>query len=134
MKDEDDGTWIPEVGRLIARCVVGAHGVEITVAYRDRENDSAHFMQIALIRNFFAEPYHAGFIEYVSKKSEVNFEHQCIQKHYLTYEELCSIPRLWDSDIPINTWVEEVLDLETLAKVEKDRIKTAVERSAGGNK
>jgi hypothetical protein len=119
--------FVPQVGRLITRCHVSGSGSRHEICFRDNEGDQAHYLCIAEISGFFARPKIYGFVEMTHEEAYAQqmADSHVIHRHFSTFEELGAIKRLWDdrNKVQFYSWLEEVLELNSLATQEKERLK-----------
>ena len=116
-------TFTPPVGELITRLLVRHTGIDLTICFRDREGDLQHYKALTTMVGFYVSPYHGTFIECCGDSAQLE---PTVLRYFTTWEELRAIQRLWRSRVPLEDWLEEVMQEPTLLQSQKDRILRAM--------
>jgi hypothetical protein len=96
---------------------------ELSLGYRDREEDISHFQEVARISDFSAGPRSAGWIETTPKRDYLIHETKLVVRRYATDAEIAAVFRLWgDKQVTLTDWLDEVLGMTGLLETEKARL------------
>ena len=88
--------WVPEVGELVTRVEVASAFWSLILAYRDREDDPAHFVVIAKLRNGVAYGAGGEFKEHLKRSPDLDrITGVAQEQHRTTKAELRMFALLW---------------------------------------
>ena len=122
--------WVPEVGMLVVRQLLGVECNDVFLAYRDEASDEQQFQGIAVMKDFQAEPFPDKFEEPVATQLETVRDGRLIVRRYATNGDIVAFVKLWNADSStLRQWVAKVVRMRGLAKQEKDRIQRLAQQA-----
>jgi len=128
----DENQFIPEVGVLISRFLIGLNGsAEIDICFRDNPNNERHYQNVCRIFWGVSERYFSGCIDTCTGFCEQgSVGNNIVVRTYCSRETLNMFVRLYPEDKrdELVQWYREVSsEYPNLQNNQKERIKKALE-------
>jgi hypothetical protein len=115
--------WIPEVGKLIVRQMLGLYCNEMQLSYRSDARNTSSIQGIAEARDFEARPKWCGWFECVDGEVGMTGSGMMVVRRFATDNDIKFFLLCWsDPKITLSEWLDQVQDTTTLLAEEKERI------------
>jgi len=115
--------WIPEIGKLVVRQMLGVLCNQATLEYRDKEGDEQHFRSVSEMDDFVSRPHFGGSVECVHGQSDTSGSGNMIVRRYASDRDISAFLKLWgDKRNTVAEWLEEVQRKKDIDVNEKERL------------